>query len=150
VILVLVGNQSMQILKVNANGFNVEFSSIEENGATNNLGTITAFGETDPMVLPRTRGPGAGSYTIIYNSAESYNFFKWETTGGVTVTNPNIQSTTMNVVGDGAVTAVYRQSPVIGGVISPINKLEILAPYLVLAVLIAVLSTIYIIKSRKD
>jgi hypothetical protein len=150
VALVLVGSYSMQILKVNANGFNIEFSSVEENGVTSNLGTITAFGETSAMVLPKTRGPNAGSYTIIYNPAESYNFVKWETTGGVTVTNPNIQSTTMNVEGDGTVTAVYIVSAPVGGVATPTNKLEILAPYLALAGLIAAVSAVYVIKRRKD
>ena len=38
----------------------------------------------------------------------------------------------------------------VGGVTSPINKLEILAPYLALAGLIAVVSIVYIIKRRKD
>jgi hypothetical protein len=38
----------------------------------------------------------------------------------------------------------------VGGVASPINKLEILAPYLALAGLIIAVSTIYVIKRRKD
>ncbi|MGB6681243.1 MAG: hypothetical protein WBF08_07985, partial [Candidatus Bathyarchaeia archaeon] len=38
----------------------------------------------------------------------------------------------------------------VGGVVAPVNKLMILAPYLVLAGLIAVVSTVYVIKKRKD
>ena len=40
--------------------------------------------------------------------------------------------------------------PPVGGVASPINKLEILAPYLALAGLIIAVSTVYVIKKRKD
>jgi TolB protein len=38
----------------------------------------------------------------------------------------------------------------VGGVASPINKLEILTPYIALAVLITAASTVYAIKKRKD
>jgi hypothetical protein len=38
----------------------------------------------------------------------------------------------------------------VGGVASPINKLTILTPYIALAGLIAVVSTVYVIKRRKD
>jgi len=38
----------------------------------------------------------------------------------------------------------------VGGVVTPVNKLEILTPYLALAGLLAVVSTIFVIKRRKD
>jgi hypothetical protein len=38
----------------------------------------------------------------------------------------------------------------VGGVASPVNKFEILTPFLALAGLIAVVSAIYVIKRRKD
>lgn len=41
-------------------------------------------------------------------------------------------------------------SETVGGVVTPLNKLEILTPYIALAGLIAALSTIYVIKKRKD
>lgn len=43
----------------------------------------------------------------------------------------------------------YEPAPV-GGISSPINKIELLAPYLALAGLIVVVSTVYVIKRRKD
>jgi hypothetical protein len=48
--------------------------------------------------------------------------------------------------------AAVNQNPdsTVGGVVSQINKLEIIAPYLALAGLIAVVSTVYLIKRRKD
>ena len=38
----------------------------------------------------------------------------------------------------------------VGGVASPVNKFDIIAPYVALAGLIAVASTLFIIKRRKD
>jgi hypothetical protein len=38
----------------------------------------------------------------------------------------------------------------VGGISTPINKLEILTPYLALAGLMAVVSAVYVIKKRKD
>ena len=38
----------------------------------------------------------------------------------------------------------------IGGILMPVNKLEVLAPYLALAGLIAAISTVIVIKKRKD
>jgi sugar lactone lactonase YvrE len=47
--------------------------------------------------------------------------------------------------------AVYPVIPApVGGVTSPINKLAIIAPYLALVGLIIAVSTVYVIKKRKD
>jgi hypothetical protein len=43
----------------------------------------------------------------------------------------------------------YEPAPV-GGISSPINKIELLAPYLALAGLIVAVSTVYVIKRRKE
>jgi hypothetical protein len=40
--------------------------------------------------------------------------------------------------------------PPVGGVASPVNKVEIISPYIALAGLIAAVSTVYIIKKRRD
>lgn len=42
------------------------------------------------------------------------------------------------------------QSDTVGGISIPVNKLAILTPYIALAGLIAVVSTVYMIKKRKD
>jgi dipeptidyl aminopeptidase/acylaminoacyl peptidase len=46
----------------------------------------------------------------------------------------------------------YQRIPLtpVGGVASPVNKLELIAPYLALAGLIVAVSTIFVIKRRKD
>ena len=98
----------MQILEVAADGSNVNFSSSEQNGVTSNLGTITFFGVN---MLPTTRGPGPGSYPLGYNPAGGYIFVMWETTGGCSVADVNAASTTLIVVSDCSVTAIYRVAP---------------------------------------
>ena len=102
--------QPLPVRADGANGANVSFSSSEQGGVTSNLGTITAFG--DQMVLPRTRGPNAGSYPILYTPAGGYIFVSWETTGGCSVQDVNAASTTLIVVSDCSVTAIYRLAPI--------------------------------------
>ena len=46
--------------------------------------------------------------------------------------------------------AVNQITHPVGGVASPVNKAEIIAPYIALAGLIAAVSTVYIIKKRRD
>jgi hypothetical protein len=48
------------------------------------------------------------------------------------------------------VTVIVNQVGPVGGISTPVNKLEILAPYLALAGLMIVVSTVYVIKKRKD
>jgi len=43
----------------------------------------------------------------------------------------------------------YSTPPAVGGIITPVNKLGVLTPYLALAGLIVAISTVYIIKKRK-
>ena len=45
---------------------------------------------------------------------------------------------------------VNQYAVTVGGVSSPMNKLEIVAPYIAIAGLIAAVSTVYVIKKRKD
>jgi len=58
------------------------------------------------------------------------------------------------VIGEPIIHAVVEgtvsQHGPVGGIITPINKLKILTPYLALAGLIAVVSAVYVIKKRKD
>ena len=47
-------------------------------------------------------------------------------------------------------TGYTSSRPPVGGVLIPENKLEIIAPYLALAIVFAAVSTIFIMKKRKD
>ena len=58
-----------------------------------------------------------------------------------------IDSTQFSVIG---VDGFIHQTIVIGGITMPINKLTILSPYIALVGLIAAVSTVYIIKKRKN
>ena len=49
-----------------------------------------------------------------------------------------------------AATTLELVFPPVGGVASPVNKLEILTPYIALVGLIIAVSTVYVIKKRKD
>ena len=65
-----------------------------------------------------------------------------------TFINPrNAEPYNLNLV-KGAVNQI-EISPV-GGIYSPVSKLEILAPYIALVGIIAAVSTVYVIKKRKD
>ena len=50
----------------------------------------------------------------------------------------------------GFTNAVTITTCAVGGVVTPINKLEILTPYLALAGLVAIVSTGVMVKRRKD
>ena len=49
-----------------------------------------------------------------------------------------------------SIEVTVNQLAPVGGISTPINKLEILTPYIALAGLIAVVSTVYVIRRRKD
>ena len=82
--------------------FVVHLESVQDTGATANLGLITFAGYT--FSLPTDVDVVNGSYTVTYNSG--YTFVRWETTGGVTVSDENAASTTVTVSGNGTLRAV--------------------------------------------
>jgi len=67
-----------------------------------NLGFISFAEQT--FLLPETLDVAQGSYPIKYDSG--YNFLRWETTGGITVTNNNAKSTTVTISGSGTLKAL--------------------------------------------
>ncbi|MGB6873849.1 MAG: cohesin domain-containing protein, partial [Dehalococcoidia bacterium] len=66
-------------------------------------GTITFDGTTYSNGQSTTRPDG--SYPLYANPAPNCLFDYWSTTGGVSVPNPNSQSTTVTVSGDGSINA---------------------------------------------
>jgi hypothetical protein len=83
----------------------VHLESREDTGATTNQGFII-FGGI-PYSLPTSICKEAGSYQATYNPASGYRFDHWETSGGVSVTDPNAQTTTVTVSGNGTLRAIY-------------------------------------------
>lgn len=75
-----------------------------------NLGNITLEGEVYP--LPRLLGILSGEYHVRYNPENSsYIFLYWESDGGVIPENSTSIETTLTVLGDGNLTAVYDLTP---------------------------------------
>jgi len=90
--------------------YNVHLESKQDTGTTENLGTISFDGVTIP--LPTDISKGAGSYRATYNAAPSYKFEKWENDGGVSVSDPHAQTTTVNVTGNGILRAICTYASV--------------------------------------
>ena len=76
----------------------------------------------------------------------------------ITVTSPVVGTIVLLPIGGGSpvllepepITVIVNQVAPVGGVASPVNKLEILTPYIALVGLIIAVSTVYVIKKRKD
>jgi hypothetical protein len=82
--------------------FVVHLESVQDTGATANLGLVTFADYV--FSLPTDIDVVNGSYTVTYSGG--YTFVRWETTDGVTVSNENAVSTTVTVLGNGTVRAV--------------------------------------------
>jgi hypothetical protein len=81
---------------------NVRLESIQDSGETANLGFITFATET--FSLPLNVNVVAGSYQINYIGG--YTFVRWETSGGINVSDPKAQSTMVTVSGNGTLRVV--------------------------------------------
>jgi len=82
--------------------FLVHLESVQDTGATANLGLITFSGYV--FSLPTDIDVVNGSYLVTYSGG--YMFVRWETTGGVTVSDENEASTMVTVLGNGTLRAV--------------------------------------------
>jgi len=89
--------------------FEVQFESAQNTEATPyiptlepNLGFISFSDQI--FLLPEASDVAQGSYPIEYDSG--YNFVRWETTGGITVSNNNAKSTTATISGSGTLKAI--------------------------------------------
>lgn len=82
--------------------FVVNLESVQDTGATSNLGLITFEGYT--FSLPTDVDVVNGSYTVTYSSG--YTFVRWETTGNIAVSDENAPSTRVTVSGNGILRAV--------------------------------------------
>jgi len=82
--------------------YHVNLESIQDTGATSNIGSITIADET--CFLPVEVLAKPGSYKVVYDSG--YIFVRWETSGGVSVSDLNTPATMVTVSGDGTLRAV--------------------------------------------
>jgi hypothetical protein len=130
----------------------IDLESRESNVASVNKGTITLAGKTYSLPSGLFEAP-SGSFQITYNPASGFRFVRWETEGGLSFDNSNSQTTTVNLqqeTGEVTIIAVYEFATPVGGVVLPTSKLEIVAPFAALAGLIVAVSTVVVVKRRRD
>jgi len=84
----------------------VHLESREDNYDTSNLGKIAFDGTM--YSLPNEITKSSGTYSINYNCASGYLFDHWETSGPLGVADPNAESTSVTVNGDGTLRAIYK------------------------------------------
>jgi parallel beta-helix repeat protein len=87
--------------------FAVHLESVQDNGASSNLGTITFDGTS--YSLPNDVSKPAGNYQTQCYPSLGYIFDHWETAEGVSVSNAYNNPTTATVSGAGTLTAVYKE-----------------------------------------
>ena len=89
--------------------FTVNLESVQDTGITNDLGLITIASEPEgalfySFTLPDDMDVVAGSFQATFSGG--YMFMRWETSGGVTVSDANAATTTVTVSGNGTLRAV--------------------------------------------
>jgi hypothetical protein len=82
--------------------YDIHFESIQDTGASSNVGQITFAEET--FSLPVNMPVVSGSYEVTYNGG--YVFLRWETSGGVNVSDAYARTTTVTILGTGTLRAV--------------------------------------------
>ena len=82
--------------------YTVQFESIQDTGTTSNLGNLNF--SSNRFIFPSSSSIVDGSYDVEYEGG--YTFVRWETEGGVSVSDMNAQKTSVTVSGSGRLTAV--------------------------------------------
>ncbi len=82
--------------------YEIYLESSQDTGDTSNLGYIKI--EDVFSILPNNLSAVTGSYQAIYQSG--YEFNAWETSGGVSVSDPSSQTTAVTISGPGTLRAV--------------------------------------------
>jgi hypothetical protein len=85
----------------------ISLSSKTTDGRTN-VGTLIIAGET--LNLPKSLEKAVGEYSITAIPPSGYVFDRWETSGGISVSDAMSQTTTMEVGGSGELKAVFKLS----------------------------------------
>ncbi len=100
----------LEIQYVTAPIYSVHLESLQDTGATSNIGSVSIITEYDSgwvtytETLPQDVAVAGGSYNVTYNSG--YAFMRWETGGGVRVSDASSKSTIVTVTGQGTLRAV--------------------------------------------
>lgn len=90
--------------------YSVSLRSRQDNGASANIGFIILNGTF--YTLPTVQNLNKGRYEAKYVPPDpNYAFIRWMTSGSVSVSDPNAQTTTLIVDGKGELCAVYSFQP---------------------------------------
>lgn len=81
---------------------NITLESLQDTGATSNLGYVRFSGEESP--IPLGIRAVVGQYPLEYQGG--YQFTSWRTSGGLSVLDASERSTKVTVSGDGKLTAI--------------------------------------------
>jgi hypothetical protein len=89
---------------------NIQLDSRDENNSVNSLGSIVLG--TDTYGLPSNAEVILDDYTLLYTPDPEYVFLRWEFSGQIYPFSATDNPTTLRVLGDGNITAVYSNSTV--------------------------------------
>jgi hypothetical protein len=105
-------NHRVQKFALEPSIYSVDFVSVEDSAATNNLGSIHRHeGIIIVFGLPWfDQSMLSGDYEIEYVPQSGYVFDHWETEGGVSVDSATAQTATVTVSDDGLLRAVYKEA----------------------------------------
>jgi hypothetical protein len=97
--------------------YSVYLESREDDGASSSKGMINSY------LLPTVILKAPGSYSATYSPEGGYWFVRWETSGGISVSNAGSQSTTVTISSSGTLRAIYANpfSPLTVALVSPSN-----------------------------
>lgn len=82
--------------------YETRLESVQDTGASSNVGQITFAGEA--FSLPTDIPVVTGSYEVTYNGG--YIFLRWETSGGISVSDAYARTTTVTILGTGTLRAI--------------------------------------------
>jgi hypothetical protein len=108
-----------------------------------NIGSITFAGTQ--YTNGQSGQYAAGPYSAVANAPSGWSFDHWVTTGGVSISSP------ATITGDGTVTAVFKKTvppqsvggewaPITMQALTPGNTLQMLAPWIALALIVAAIA----------
>jgi hypothetical protein len=141
----------MLMPKANAENPMVTFTSRVESASCVNVGTVSIGVGAPAYQLPITKPLLDAQVTA--NPPAGCSFVKWEKVSGdylYIVSDPNAQTITIHVDGDGTLRAVFKGGCCsVGGAVAPTNTLTVLAPYLAMIGLVTIAATVYVIKRER-
>jgi len=112
-------NWVINAITVRVLAYTVHLESRQDDSSTFNKGQIVFDGT--PHNLPTYISKSPSAYAVTYNSESGYEFLLWETSGGLSVSDPNARNTTATVSSFGTLRAIYKKQTVTTVSVTPSN-----------------------------